>query len=27
LQVVGRPTDCNQPTATSARNSHEKLLV
>jgi hypothetical protein len=23
----GRPTTCNKPTATSARNSHQKLLV
>jgi hypothetical protein len=27
LQIVGRPKTCNQPTATSARNSHQKLLV
>jgi hypothetical protein len=26
-QWTSRPTTCNQPTATSARNSHQTLLV
>jgi hypothetical protein len=26
-QTLSRPATCNQPTATTARNSHQKLLV